>query len=87
MSGYEVKSEVHTDKGRIDALLKKGSDVIVVEVKYGKGNKVEELLKEALEEIKARKYYGKYAGRGVSLLAIAFGDNKEIGCNFYNIVE
>jgi Holliday junction resolvase-like predicted endonuclease len=36
---------VHTDKGRIDAVLKQGKEVIVVEIKYGKGRKVEQLLK------------------------------------------
>jgi Holliday junction resolvase-like predicted endonuclease len=82
LSGYEVEPEVHTDKGRIDAVLKKGKEVVVVEIKYGKGSKVEELLKEAMEQIKDRKYYEKYASSEVSLLAIAFGDNKEIACKF-----
>jgi hypothetical protein len=82
LSGYEVESEVHTDKGRIDAVLKKGKDVLVVEIKYGKGSKIEELLKEGMKQIKERKYYEKYGGSEVSLLAIAFGDNREIGCKF-----
>jgi hypothetical protein len=69
MSGwYEVEGEVHTDKGRIDAVLKKGIDVIVVEIKYGKETKVEQLLKEAMEHIKEKKYYEKYASSEVSLL-------------------
>jgi hypothetical protein len=38
-----------------------------------------------MEQIKERKYYEKYGGREVSLLAIAFGENREIGCNFDNI--
>jgi PAS domain-containing protein len=82
LSGYEVESEVHTDKGRIDVVLKKEREVIVVEIKYGKGNKVEELLKEGMEQIKNRKYYEKYGGSEVSLLAVAFGEDKEIGCKF-----
>jgi Holliday junction resolvase-like predicted endonuclease len=85
LSGYEVDPEVHTDKGRIDAVLKKGKEVIVVEIKYGKGSKVEELLKEAMEQIKDRKYYEKYTSSEVSLLAIAFGDNKEIVCKFQKV--
>jgi methylase of polypeptide subunit release factors len=85
MSGYEVESEVHTDKGRIDAVLKKGREVIVVEIKYGKGSKIEELLKEGMDQIKKKKYYEKYGGNEVSLLAIAFGEDKEIGCKFENI--
>jgi Holliday junction resolvase-like predicted endonuclease len=82
MSGYEVESEVHTDKGRIDVVLKKGRKVIVVEIKHGKERKVEGLLEEAIEQIKEKKYYEKYGSREVSLLAIAFGDNKEVACKF-----
>jgi hypothetical protein len=78
--GYEVEGEVNTDKGRIDVVLKKGREVIVVEIKHGKGRKIEKLLKEAMAQIKGKKYYEKYGEREVSLLAIAFGENKEIGC-------
>ncbi|MDR3124704.1 MAG: PD-(D/E)XK nuclease domain-containing protein, partial [Endomicrobium sp.] len=35
ISRYEVEGEVHTDKGRADAILKKEDKVIVVEIKYG----------------------------------------------------
>ncbi|MDR2399050.1 MAG: ATP-binding protein [Endomicrobium sp.] len=80
--GYEVEGEVNTDKGRIDAVLKKGKEVIVVEIKHGKGSKIEKLLKEGLAQIKEKKYYEKYEEKEVSLLAIAFGENKEIGCKF-----
>jgi hypothetical protein len=82
LSGYEVENEVHTDKGRIDSVLKKDREVIVVEIKYGKGIKVEEMLEEAMGQIHNRKYYEKYASSEVSLLAIAFGDNKDIACKF-----
>jgi hypothetical protein len=82
MSGYEVEGEVHTDKGRIDVVLKKGNDVIVVEIKYGKKSKIEQLLKKAMEQIKEKKYYERYSSSEVSLLAIAFVDNKGIACKF-----
>jgi hypothetical protein len=82
ISGYEVEPEVHTDKGRIDGVLKKGKEVIVVEIKYGKGSKIGELVKEGMEQIKEKKYYEKYGGREVSLLAVAFGEDKEIVCKF-----
>jgi Holliday junction resolvase-like predicted endonuclease len=83
--GYEVEGEVNTDKGRIDVVLKKGKEVIVVEIKHGEGRKVEGLLKEGMEQIKKKKYYEKYGDREVSLLVVAFGENKEIGCKFENI--
>jgi Holliday junction resolvase-like predicted endonuclease len=47
MSGYELESEVHKDKRRIDAVVKKEKDVIVVEVKYGKETKIEQLLQRS----------------------------------------
>ncbi|MDR1087303.1 MAG: PD-(D/E)XK nuclease domain-containing protein [Endomicrobium sp.] len=76
VAGYEIEGEAHTDKGRIGAVLKKVNDVIVVEIKYGEGRKVEQLLKEGMEQIKEKKYYEKYGSREVSLLALAFGENK-----------
>ncbi|MDR2398877.1 MAG: PD-(D/E)XK nuclease domain-containing protein, partial [Endomicrobium sp.] len=69
-------------KGRIDVVLKREKEVIVVEIKHGKEVKIEKLLKEAMAQIKKKKYYEKYGEREVSLLAIAFGENKEIGCKF-----
>jgi hypothetical protein len=80
--GYEVDGEVHTDKGRIDVVLKREKEVIVVEIKHGKGRKIEKLLKEAMAQIKGKKYYEKYGEREVSLLAIAFGENRGIGRKF-----
>ncbi|MDR1087565.1 MAG: PD-(D/E)XK nuclease domain-containing protein [Endomicrobium sp.] len=63
--GYEVGGEAHTDKGRIDAALKKGKEAIAVEIKYGEGRKVEQLLKEGMEQIKEKKYYEKYGSNEV----------------------
>jgi hypothetical protein len=80
--GYEVEGEVNTDKGRIDAVLKKGQEVVVVEIKHGKGRRVEQLLRERMEQIKEKKYYEKYGSNEVSLLVIAFGEGKEIRCKF-----
>jgi Holliday junction resolvase-like predicted endonuclease len=85
MSTYEVESEVDTDKGRIDTVLKKEREVIVVEIKYGKGRKVEGVVKKAIEQIKKKKYYEKYSDSEVSLLSVAFGENKEMGCKFEDI--
>jgi hypothetical protein len=81
-AGYEVDGEAHRDKRRIDAALKKGKEAIAVEIKHGKERKIEELLKEGMEQIKGKKYYEKYSGREVSLLAVAFGENREIGRKF-----
>jgi hypothetical protein len=40
------------------------------------------MIEDALAQIRDRKYYEKYIGNDVSLLAIAFGDKKEIACRF-----
>jgi hypothetical protein len=52
LSGYEVEGEVHTDKGRIDAVLKKEKDIIVVEVKYSKEKITSQMIEEAFGENK-----------------------------------
>jgi hypothetical protein len=38
-----------------------------------------------MKQIKDKKYYEKYMGKEVSLLAVAFGQNKEIICKFAKI--
>jgi hypothetical protein len=85
--GYEVEGEVHTDKGRADAILKKEEKVIVVEIKYakGKGSKIESNVKEAMKQIKDNKYYEKYKKDDISLLAIVFSEKKEIRCSFESL--
>jgi Holliday junction resolvase-like predicted endonuclease len=85
LSGFETESEVHTDKGRIDVVLKKDKTVVIVEIKYSKDNKLEEKLKEALRQIKDTKYYEKYSNRNPTHLGIVFGENKDIACKFENI--
>jgi hypothetical protein len=87
LSGYEPEGEEHTDKGRIDVVLRKEEKVIVVEIKYvkEKSSDIESKIKEAIGQIRDRKYYEKYARKEVSLLAIAFGENKEIRCKFENV--
>jgi Holliday junction resolvase-like predicted endonuclease len=82
LSGFEVQGEVHTDKGRIDAVLKRDNSVIVVEIKYSKEKPTDKMIEDALAQIRDRKYFEKYIGNDVHLLAIAFGDKKEIACRF-----
>jgi aspartate/methionine/tyrosine aminotransferase len=81
--GYEVEGETHTDKGRIDAVLKKEKTVIVVEIKYSKEKTPSQMIEKALKQIKEKKYYEKYGDREIRLLlAIAVGDKKEIEYRF-----
>jgi Holliday junction resolvase-like predicted endonuclease len=83
--GFDVEAEVHTNKGRIDVALKKDNIVIIVEIKYGEDKSIELLLQEAISQIKDKKYYEKYIGNEVILLALTFGRNKEIACRLENI--
>ncbi|MDR1418551.1 MAG: ATP-binding protein, partial [Endomicrobium sp.] len=85
LAGFDVEAEVHTNKGRIDVVLKKDNIVIIVEIKYGEDKSIEVLLQEAISQIKDKKYYEKYIGNEVILLALTFGRNKEIGCKFKNL--
>jgi Holliday junction resolvase-like predicted endonuclease len=80
--GYEVEGEVHTDKGRIDVVLKKADSVVIVEIKYGREEGAGKLVEEGLRQIREKKYYEKYIGITPSLLAIGFGKDKEIECRF-----
>jgi hypothetical protein len=80
--GFEVNTEVHTDKGRIDAVLKKEGKTTIVEIKYGEEVPTKKLVEEAIEQIKEKRYYEKYGKMDVSLLGIGFGNGKEIGCEF-----
>jgi Holliday junction resolvase-like predicted endonuclease len=86
LAGFEVDGEVHTDKGRIDVVLKKGNTNVIVEIKYSKdNNKVEEKVKEAMNQIRNNRYYEKYTNNNPTLLAIVFSENKDIACRFENI--
>jgi Holliday junction resolvase-like predicted endonuclease len=85
LSGFEVESEVHTNKGRIDVVLKKDNSVVVVEIKYSKDNKPEQMLNEAMCQIRDKKYYEKYKSRDVTLLGMVFSENKDISYRFEDI--
>ncbi|GHS85909.1 ATPase AAA [Bacteroidia bacterium] len=81
MLGFKVEAEVSTDKGRIDAVWTWKERVVIAEVKYANKGKVEPLVKAALKQIHANKYYERYVGKEkrIALLAVAF-TGKEIGC-------
>jgi hypothetical protein len=76
MSGYEVESEVDADKGRIDAVLKKENEVIVVEIKYGKGRKVEGI--EEPEVVVVGETQGMLLRYGYEVLLVENGLEVEV---------
>jgi Holliday junction resolvase-like predicted endonuclease len=81
--GFDIIGEMMTNAGRIDAVWKFSGHTIIVEVKYQpKKAKIENLLNEALKQIKANRYAERFNdGQRISLLGVAFAGN-EIGCKF-----
>jgi hypothetical protein len=74
-TGGEVLAEAHTDKGRIDAVLKTRDTIYVIEFKLGSAE-------EALAQIKARRYYEPYLAdpRPVILLAAGGFEDRAVQC-------
>ena len=74
-TGGEVLAEAHTDKGRIDAVLKTRDAIYVIEFKLGSAE-------EALAQLKARRYYEPYLAdpRPVILLAAGGFEDKAVRC-------
>ena len=67
--GLEVEAEVKTNKGRIDAVII-DKDIYIFEFKFG-GDK-----DQALNQIKDKKYFEKYQGKGkkIYLFGVEFAD-------------
>ena len=74
-TGGEVLVEAHTDKGRIDAVIKTPKAIYVIEFKLGSAE-------EALAQIKARRCYEPYLSdpRSVILLAAGGFEDKTVQC-------
>ncbi len=68
--GAKIDVEVLTDKGRIDGVVEIGDLIYVIEFKMG-------TAKEAMEQIKDRKYYEKFMDRGKKIVLLGVGGFKE----------
>jgi hypothetical protein len=68
--GANIQVEVHTNKGRIDAIIETASHIYIMEFKMGTS-------KEALSQIEERKYHEKYLSTRKSILLIGVGFNKK----------
>ncbi len=78
INGYEVESEMETGYGRLDVVVyprekRYGVYAAIFEVKrvVGREEEIEEKAKEALRQIKERKYYEKMVQKGFKV--IGFG--------------
>ncbi|HLP47958.1 MAG TPA: AAA family ATPase [Candidatus Kapabacteria bacterium] len=66
LAGADVRCEVPTNIGRIDAVLETGNKIYIMEFKLGSEH-------EALEQIKKMKYYEKYLGSGKEIVLLGTG--------------
>ena len=75
--GTNIHVEVHTNKGRIDAVIETTNHIYILEFKMGTPT-------EALSQIEEKKYYEKYLsdGKPIQLIGIGF-DEKERNISGY----
>ena len=74
LSGAEVRCEIPTNTGRIDAVLETGKNIYIMEFKIG-------TAQEALAQIKTMKYHEPYRtnGKKIILLGVGFDpDNRNV---------
>ncbi|MCP5047926.1 MAG: ATP-binding protein [bacterium] len=65
-----IDAEVHTNRGRIDAVIETASTIYVMEFKLSGAQ-------DALNQIKEKKYYEKYLGQGKEIILIGTGFDQE----------
>ena len=70
LMGVRVSAEVHTNKGRIDAVIQTSTHIYLFEFKLGTAEK-------AIEQIEDKKYYEKYLPLGKEIVLIGVGFNVE----------
>ncbi|MCP5052318.1 MAG: ATP-binding protein [bacterium] len=68
--GIDIETEVETNQGRIDAVIKTDNIIYVIEFKLG-------TAETALAQIKAKKYYEKYLSDGKTVHIIGIGFDPE----------
>jgi len=68
--GVNIKAEIQTSTGRIDAVIEIDNSVYIMEFKMGSES-------EALEQIKKMKYYESYADQGKKVLLVGVGFDME----------
>ncbi|GHT42933.1 ATPase AAA [Bacteroidia bacterium] len=77
--GFEIQSDRMTNRGRMDAVVLKPGLAVVTEIKYHAKKKPAALLKQAIAQIREKRYYEPFLDRKVILLGLAFS-GKEVSC-------
>jgi hypothetical protein len=70
--GIKIKTEVHTSRGRIDAVIETEDNIYIMEYKLGTAD-------QALDQVKEKKYYEKFliSKKGIKLIGIGFDVEKK----------
>jgi hypothetical protein len=78
--GFHVQNEKTIKHGRMDGVFEdfNNGHVVIVEIKYTEDQsiKIDNLIKKAIEQLHKKEYWLPYEGRKVSLIALAFKDEK-----------
>ena len=87
LMGVKLNLEVLTDKGRIDGVLEFADKVYIIEFKYGSpGSSMDSLLKNAIGQIKDKKYYETFLSTDKKILFLGLGfTSKEIAYKLSSI--
>jgi hypothetical protein len=78
--GFSIQGEKAIKHGRMDGVFEDfdNDHVVIVEIKYTEDQsiKIDDLINKASKQIHKKEYWLPYEGRKVSLLALAFKDEK-----------
>jgi hypothetical protein len=83
--GFDIQGELMTNIGRVDAVWHQPNLTVVAELKYHAKKTPNALLKDAMKQIRDRRYYEKYLDRKVILMGVAF-TAKDVACRM-EIIE
>jgi hypothetical protein len=86
-NGFKIETEVSSGSGYADLVISCENTRVVCEIKYTNNiSKADSKLKQALEQIKDKKYYAKYTldkNNKIILLGVVFADKGEVvKCGF-----
>jgi hypothetical protein len=73
--GFDIMSEVSTERGRADAIWKLPETTVIAELKYSSVSKPAPLLRKAMKQIRDKRYYAQYATHQPTFLAVAFTED------------
>ncbi|GAA5819546.1 MAG: AAA family ATPase [Methanobrevibacter sp. CfCl-M3] len=85
-AGFKVQEEVDTNIGILDGVIDLDDIVVVCEIKFSMDRSFDELIVDAFQQIRDKKYYAPYIDKKVFLLAVGVC-GKEIDCKFKPLEE